>query len=67
MKKVLAFCSLLGDDGNSLSLTNIALVLLVIKMVASPTLDWPSAVSLVTVFANYAHKRTNRTGKEEDV
>ena len=56
MKRILDFCNLLGQDGR-LSITNIALIALVVKMCASPSLDWPAVVTLITVFANYMHKR----------
>lgn len=64
-KKILDFLSLLGDTKESISLTNIALVVLVAKMALSPNLDWPAVVTIMTVFANYAHKRDSRKSDEE--
>jgi hypothetical protein len=64
LKKILDFLSLMGDDKESLSLTNIALVVLTLKMALSPTLDWPAVVTIMTVFANYAHKRDTRKSDE---
>lgn len=55
--KWLDFFCLLSDDGSQLSLTNLALIALTIKMLLSPTLDWPSTITMMTVFANYAHRR----------
>ena len=65
MKEVLKFIGFLDDAGEQLSLTNIALIAIVVKMVCAPTLDWPSAVTMVTVFANYAHKRQVREPSQE--
>lgn len=55
--KILAFCNVLEYDQARLSLTNLALIALVAKMVFTSNLDWPSVVSVITVFSNYAHKR----------
>lgn len=65
LKKVLSFLSLMNDTGDSISLTNIALVVLVAKMAVSPNLDWPAVVTIMTVFANYAHKRDSRKTDSE--
>lgn len=54
--KLLAFLNLLDADSN-LSITNAAVIALVIKMLVSPNLDWPSITAMVITFANYMHKR----------
>lgn len=57
LKKLLAFCNLLEYDGNRLSITNIALIILLGKLALSNNVDWPSIVAVIASFANYAHKR----------
>lgn len=54
--RLLDFLSILDDSG-CVSITNVALIALVTKMVLADKLDWPSVVSVITVMANYAHKR----------
>lgn len=61
--KVLDFCNVL-DYAGKLSITNIALIALVGKMVIAPTLDWPSVVTVITVFSNYMHKRSVASGSD---
>lgn len=56
MIKVLQFLNLL-DDGNSLSISNCALIAFIIKIMLSPQLDGPSVVALVSLLLNYMHKR----------
>jgi hypothetical protein len=63
MKKVLDFLSILGYDGR-VSLTNVALIALVTKIVISPSVDWPSVVAIVTAFGNYAHRRGQNAKQE---
>lgn len=64
IKRVINWLNLLDLEGK-LSLTNVALVALVIKMLVSPNLDWPAVVTLITVFANYMHKRQAVNGQVE--
>jgi esterase/lipase len=45
------------DNEKKLSITNCAVVALIIKMLVSPNLDWPSITGMIVVFANYMHKR----------
>lgn len=45
------------DNEKKLSITNVAVVALVIKMLVAPNLDWPSVTGMLIVFANYMHKR----------
>lgn len=66
MLKILAFLNLL-DDSNRLSITNIALIGLLIKMCVASNTDWPSMVAVITAFGNYAHKRVvNSQGASND-
>lgn len=44
------------DDQNRLSITNIAVIVLVVKVAAAP-LDWPTAAGLLCTLLNYGHKR----------
>lgn len=53
--KLLRFCNML-DSRNNLSLTNLALVCLVGKMLIAA--DISSCVAVVLAFGNYMHKRS---------
>lgn len=55
--KILAFLNLLDESGQSISLTNVGLYAIMIKILASPMIDGPSVVALVSLLANYIHKR----------
>jgi hypothetical protein len=59
--RLLAWLNLLDSDGN-LSITNVAVVALVIKMLLAPQLDWPSVVAMIVTFTNYMHKRQTSDG-----
>lgn len=59
--RALGWLNLLDSEKN-LSLTNLAVVCLVGKMLLSPNLDWPSITGMVVVFANYMHKRQSTDG-----
>lgn len=54
--KILDFLNLLSYD-RKLSITNIALYVLLGKLVLSSNVDWPSIVAVITAFANYSIKR----------
>lgn len=64
MLKLLKFLNLLDGSGAALSLTNIGLVAILIKIVCAKDLDWPSLVALVSTLANYMHKRTQVPGED---
>ena len=64
--KVLDFFSMLDESGTRLSITNVALAVLLAKMAFSHSTDWPSLVAVVTSFANYAHKRVVASGTPTD-
>lgn len=57
MKRILKFLNLLDESGEAVSLTNIALIVLIAKMALAPVVDWPSVVAVITAFGNYSHKR----------
>lgn len=54
--KILDFCNLL-DYNKKLSVTNVALLVLLGKILVAASIDWPSIVALIGTLANYAHKR----------
>lgn len=56
IKKAFSFVRLLDEDGK-LSLTNTAIFVILFKLITNPTCDLGSAISLVTVLANYGWKR----------
>ncbi len=63
--KILDFLNILDYSGTRLSITNIALIGLLIKVLVSPNVDWPSLVAIITAFANYAHKRSSSDAQEK--
>lgn len=63
--KILDFCNLLDYSGK-LSITNIALIGLICKMVFASNVDWPSIVAVIAAFSNYAHKRVVSQDSSED-
>lgn len=66
MLKLLAFLNVL-DDSNRLSITNLALIGLIMKMILASNVDWPSIVAVVAAFGNYSHKRSiNAQGVQDD-
>lgn len=62
---VLRFFNLL-DRSKNLSITNIAIIVLITKMALTP-FDWPTAAGLLVVMFNYMHKRaeTNKVMETE--
>lgn len=57
IKKVLAFCKLLDYDGG-VSLTNIAFIAIIVKVIMAPQIDSQTVIALVTLCVNYMHKRS---------
>lgn len=55
--KILSFLSFLDESGQCISWTNIGLAAVLMKFIVAPSVDWQSLVALVSVLANYAHKR----------
>ena len=56
MKRVLNFLNLLDSEGK-LSITNIAVIIILIKLALSPSASITEAGTLLLVLANYALKR----------
>lgn len=63
-QKILRFFQLADRAGN-LSITNIAVIVLITKMAIAP-LDWATAAGLLIALLNYGHKRleSNKAEKE---
>lgn len=57
---ILNFLNILDSEGR-LSITNLGLICLLIKVMISPDADWSSIVAIVVAFANYMHKREKIT------
>ena len=66
MLKLFGFLNLLDAEGN-LSITNVAVILVLIKLAFSPTASLTEAGMLLATLANYAHKRSTKQIKEEEV
>lgn len=65
--KLLKFLNL-TDRGGDLSITNIAVIVIITKMALAP-FDWVTAAGLMISLLNYAHKRseTNKSVKEAKI
>lgn len=63
--KFLAFMNLLDESGNAISLTNLGLWAIMVKILISPMIDGPSVVALVSLLVNYMHKR-NAVSKDSN-
>lgn len=61
---ILSFCNLLDLEGK-LSLTNVGLVVLLIRVGMAAQLDWASVTTLALAFANYMHKRKESSAAEQ--
>lgn len=55
-KNILTFFNLLDSEGH-LSITNVAVVVALVKLVISPSASITEAGTLLIALANYAHKR----------
>lgn len=55
--RILDFCNILDYD-KRLSLTNIALIALIAKLIFSPSSDLATVGTTAIAFANYMHKRS---------
>lgn len=62
-RDVLRFFNLL-DRGNKLSITNIAVIVLIVKMALAPAFDWTAATGLFVALFNYAHKRSETNKRD---
>lgn len=54
--KILSFCNILDDSGN-LSLTNLAFIAMVAKLVLTKNPDYATLGATVATVLNYMHKR----------
>ena len=63
-KNLLSFFNLL-DRGNKLSITNVAVIVLLTKMAIAP-FDWAVAAGLFVTLLNYAHKRQESNQMDKD-
>lgn len=61
--KVLRFFNLV-DRSCNLSITNIAVIVLITKMALATEIDWPTAAGLMVALLNYAHKRNHTNAAE---
>lgn len=68
LNKLLKFLNL-TDRANNLSITNIALIILLVKLAIMPTLALPDVAAFFIVLLNYGHKRmeSNKAAKEEAI
>lgn len=57
MNSALKFLNLI-DRAGRLSITNVAVYGLLLKLLASPGLDWPVVAGLLVTLLNYGHKRS---------
>ena len=64
LKKTLDFFNILDYSGDKLSLTNLAFIAIIIKVIKAPTLDPQTVIALVTLCANYLHKRYESSRQE---
>lgn len=62
-KRALAFLRLLDENGQ-LSITNISVMVVIIKVAVSPELDLPGIAALLTVISGYNFKRYTQKPKE---
>lgn len=69
--KLGAFCHIIDDDGR-LDLTDIAFIVIMIKIALAVTLDWPAVVTLAVTILNKMQKRSapdvaQLTGQLQDI
>lgn len=55
-KRILKFLQL-TDRAGDLSITNVAVIVLITKIALAATLDWATAAGLLIALLNYSHKR----------
>lgn len=64
--RILKFLNL-SDRGGNLSITNIAVIVLITKIALAPTVDWQAAGALMVALLNYAHKRKESAQAEAEL
>ena len=57
IKTPLQFLNILEHDGKKVSLSNIMIICLTVKIMLMPVLDWFAIAALLTVVINYGYKR----------
>lgn len=65
IKKAAVFLQLV-DASERLDVTNLAFFIIMGKVVAATTLDWPAVITLATVLVNKMHKRAKYTPGETE-
>lgn len=63
--KILDFCNLLDYSQKRLSLTNLALISLVLKLIITRNPDLSTIGTTVIAFANYMQRRSANNSKED--
>lgn len=63
IKQAAYFLHIMDDDG--LNLTDLAFICIVIKIMSSSNLDWPSIMVLATLCVNKMHKRQQDNGIQD--
>ena len=58
MLKLLKFMNCL-DRAGRLSITNLGVIVLLVKVAVSPNMDWAVVAGLLVTLLNYGHKRVN--------
>lgn len=66
IKKIAYFLHIV-DDENQLDLTDLAFICIVIKVMISSNLDWPSVMVLATTCINKMHRRQQSTTVPQDI
>lgn len=60
LKKLLVSLKI-ADPDNTLSLTNIGVLVLIVKIATANTIDWPTTASLMLALLAYNHKKMLRS------
>lgn len=66
VKAILEFCSILDSDGN-ISLSSIIILILMIKVINSKTLDWQSTSALLIALTKQGHEDVVGLAKETNL
>lgn len=67
IKELLKFLAIMDTDSKQVSITNVAVIVIITKIALSP-FDWISASTLLIALLNYSHKRyeSNKAQKNKD-
>ncbi len=55
------------DSDNRLDLSDIAIIIIMVKIAMAPVLDFPSVITLATVLINKMHKRQQENISDSDM